>query len=402
MKHPNFTTALLLAVALSLFSSCSKDDCAQKTYYQDADGDGFGNAANSQSSCSQPEGYVANDTDPNDTDAKIFPNCTETTYYEDADGDGFGNAANSKKTCGTKPEGYVEDNTDTDDTNAQIFPGCDETTYYEDADGDGFGNPDVSQNSCVELEGFVLDNTDCDDTNANVNPEAEELPNDGIDSNCDGEHETAIWSGDDIEFTKAANADWTLPENQDHITDKVVFTRQDAGPMYNYQWWQDTFEEDATHINGTQDQSTSDLVWDFWNAEDTAILDVLGINPTGGTKGVRWALLDDTGAENPNAAWENFPFYGQLGDPTHFYSFHNLGTIVGLLNDGEHVTGVQDDFVVLNNENAASYVGMPTLEGKRLGVWLVEEDIYLTLTFTEWGKNNGGTVAYIRSTPANN
>ncbi len=390
MKRPNFTIALLFVASLCLSLSCSKEDsCTEKIYYQDSDGDGFGNTSKSQNSCSQPAGYVSNDTDPDDTDAKIFPNCVETTYYEDADGDGFGNGNNSQKTCGAQPEGYVEDNTDTDDTNEEIFPGCEETTYYEDADGDGFGNPDVSQNSCVALEGFVIDNTDCDDSNADINPEAEELPNDGIDNNCDGL----------ILFRKTAFADWTLPENQDRLTDKVVFTRQNAGPMYNYQWWQDTFGEDATHLDGSFDPSTSDLVWDFWGNDDVAILNVGEIDPTGGTKGVRWALLDDTGADNPNAAWDNFPFYGQLGNPAHFYSFHNLGTFVRLLNNGISVTEITNDFEVDGNDDTK----MAQLVGKKLGVWLVEEDIYLTLTFTEWGEGNiGGTISYTRSTPANN
>jgi phosphatidylethanolamine-binding protein (PEBP) family uncharacterized protein len=53
-----------------LFSmvSCSEDDvtCTEINWYQDLDEDGFGNADVSLSSCIQPEGYVADNTDTND------------------------------------------------------------------------------------------------------------------------------------------------------------------------------------------------------------------------------------------------------------------------------------------------------------------------------------------------
>ncbi len=42
------------------------------TYYADEDGDGFGNAADSVQDCSQPEGYVPNNTDCNDSDVSVW------------------------------------------------------------------------------------------------------------------------------------------------------------------------------------------------------------------------------------------------------------------------------------------------------------------------------------------
>ena len=61
------------------------------------------------------------------------------------------------------------------------------TTWYADADGDGFGDPAASQEACAQPAGYVDNDEDCDDGNASVNPEATEIPNDGIDQDCDGE-----------------------------------------------------------------------------------------------------------------------------------------------------------------------------------------------------------------------
>lgn len=46
-------------------------------WYQDADGDGYGNSAMSVTSCIKPDGYVANSTDCNDTDVNINPAASE-------------------------------------------------------------------------------------------------------------------------------------------------------------------------------------------------------------------------------------------------------------------------------------------------------------------------------------
>jgi hypothetical protein len=42
-----------------------------------------------------------------------------------------------------------------------------------------------------------------------------------------------IWNGPTINFSKADNADYTLEENQDRITNNVWITRQNRGPIYN-------------------------------------------------------------------------------------------------------------------------------------------------------------------------
>ncbi|MFO0662118.1 MAG: MopE-related protein, partial [Polyangiaceae bacterium] len=47
------------------------------TYYRDADGDGFGNAALSTSACAQPSGYVLNATDCDDSNGATYPTASE-------------------------------------------------------------------------------------------------------------------------------------------------------------------------------------------------------------------------------------------------------------------------------------------------------------------------------------
>ena len=60
------------------------------------------------------------------------------------------------------------------------------TIYYADGDMDGFGNSDNFLESCAIPPGFSLNGMDCDDENSEINPDAEEIPNNGIDEDCDG------------------------------------------------------------------------------------------------------------------------------------------------------------------------------------------------------------------------
>ena len=60
-------------------------------------------------------------------------------------------------------------------------------TFYVDNDGDSYGGSynSVLSNSC-SLAGYTLVGNDCNDANAYIHPNAIEIPNNGIDDNCNG------------------------------------------------------------------------------------------------------------------------------------------------------------------------------------------------------------------------
>ena len=96
-----------------------------------------------------------------------------------------------------------DDPPDCEDDNADVAPGladmcdgvdndCDgsvdedgKQSLFYDQDGDGFGDVDQFAMTC-ETEGYADLAGDCNDRDAAVNPEAEDLPGDGIDQDCDG------------------------------------------------------------------------------------------------------------------------------------------------------------------------------------------------------------------------
>ncbi|MGA1864103.1 MAG: right-handed parallel beta-helix repeat-containing protein [bacterium] len=71
-----------------------------KTYFRDADGDAYGDPNNSQSLCVQPEGYILNAGDCDDTDPNINQGATEVCDNLDNDCDGAVDEDLGTTTCG--------------------------------------------------------------------------------------------------------------------------------------------------------------------------------------------------------------------------------------------------------------------------------------------------------------
>ena len=155
------------------------DPCVSSLFYADTDSDGYGDNSVFTVACSEPEGYVSNADDCDDSDADIG---APSVWYLDMDYDGYGDS-NSATTACFQPMGYVSNADDCNDSDAAINP---DTVWYVDADSDGYGDDFTSITACVQPNGYVTVGNDCDDSDAAINPGAVDVVGDGIDSDCDG------------------------------------------------------------------------------------------------------------------------------------------------------------------------------------------------------------------------
>lgn len=187
---------IMSAACTIIFTNCTKDDNAVNPS-QDASGNEIqSRSPNFVTLCHQKEDgtFEVKQVNANAVQAHL----NHGDYLLDVDLDGYtavGACSGSANDC--------------DDHNAVVHPGaaeicdgidndCDgliddadpgiegQTTWFNDADGDGYGSTGVFTHACYQPSGFVLNSSDCNDLDPSIHPGATEIPNDGIDQNCNG------------------------------------------------------------------------------------------------------------------------------------------------------------------------------------------------------------------------
>jgi hypothetical protein len=180
----------------------------------DVDRDGF----DSEHDCDDDDAFVHPDAREfcdgvdNDCDGSVDgPSALgQLDWYEDDDGDGYGDPASAPVTGCDPGPAWSHDPTDCDDADPSRHPGqpddcdgidddCDGTPdddpaeeRFADADADGYGAPNVLVATCT---GSAPTDDDCDDNDAFVHPGAEEYC-DGLDSDCDRRNDSVdAWLG---------------------------------------------------------------------------------------------------------------------------------------------------------------------------------------------------------------
>ena len=132
----------------------SGDDA--QLFWEDDDGDSYGNPDRAVLACDAPDGFTTNEDDCDDSDETTYPGAPDVTC------DGI------DQNCDGVPDDQAVDR-----------------TWYPDKDRDGHGVPGETIVSCEDsVTGYALTDDDCDDTTADIHPGAEEVCN-GKDDDCD-------------------------------------------------------------------------------------------------------------------------------------------------------------------------------------------------------------------------
>ena len=178
------------------------DDGVALSFYRDADGDRFGDPAVVVMACAAPGGYVADNTDCDDTSVARRPdqvevcdgldnNCNgvideemnDVSWYADTDGDGYGAAGGDTVISCSPVAGHSLVSSDCDDTSAARHPAALETCDGTDQDCNGLLDGPGEDDDRDGYADLTCGGDDCDDTDVAVHPGAPEIC-DRRDSDC--------------------------------------------------------------------------------------------------------------------------------------------------------------------------------------------------------------------------
>ncbi|GDX79030.1 hypothetical protein LBMAG42_08410 [Deltaproteobacteria bacterium] len=218
------------------------DGAGTVTWYEDTDGDGFGDPAAPVSGCEQPVGSSVNSTDCDDTNAAINPaaaevdcddqtdlNCDGVVTFPDADADGWDQCADCADDDAAVFPGAPElCNELDDDCDGVVDPdsALDAAIWSLDADGDGYGDASAILVQCDQPAGYVEDASDCDDASTVVNPAATEVCDDlDVDENCDG-----LVDDDDPGVDASSLYEWWIDADGDGYGDDATLVQACAAP----------------------------------------------------------------------------------------------------------------------------------------------------------------------------
>lgn len=137
------------------------------------------------------DGFTTADGDCDDDDASVYPNAVDFAgdgIDQDCDGEDFTDGLCNDE-CSFSEDGDCDDGGPNATSPLCDFGSdCSDCGSRNDLDGDGYYD-DEGVSAFDEAVGDLLD---CNDNDSDINPEADDIMNDGIDQDCNGEDLTEL------------------------------------------------------------------------------------------------------------------------------------------------------------------------------------------------------------------